>query len=211
MYATWNSIVLWLWREGNGDWRSLLRHSQVMLILWSVDHTFSSQGHGFWWVLVEWDYKEKEYAPNPQMGQRWNRAGSHLHTGQESYSKLGTWLWEGKVRLRQWALQLASRPSWTFGFPGFYFPSLCSSELYRCESEDARGVCRECMWWEYWNFMALAAVKIQVLKLFTHLIKLLLSSCLVPGVMLGARDTSLHVWNFVRNLTCTSKTRIPDS
>lgn len=50
------------------------------------------------------------------------------------------------------------------------------------------------------------AVESQVFQLFIHLTKYLLSTCLVPDVMLGAGDIhSLHVWHFLPNLTSNTE------
>lgn len=128
---------------------------------------------------------------NPQMGQRQSGVGPRLSRGHEGHTKLATWCWVGKVRIKavdqQCPLDLpALWPVWSS-----VFPSLCSSELYRCELENARGASRECMVVGTLGFCEAgpAAEQIQVFQLFIHLAKDLPNTCFVPGVMLGAGDT----------------------
>lgn len=113
---------------------------------------------------------------NPQMGQRQSGAGPHLYRVHDGHTKLATRCWVGKVRTRQWT---HNRP---LDLPALLcvlsstFPSLCSSEFYRCESEDARVAYEECMVMGRLGFCGtgLAAEQSQVFQLFIHLTKYLL-------------------------------------
>lgn len=89
----------------------------------------------------------KGYLLNLQIGQRKSKAGSHLYIEHAGYATLGSWFRLEKERTSQWTLQQASTvalPALLF-FLGSSFPSSCSSDFCRCESERARGAYRESM------------------------------------------------------------------
>lgn len=138
---------------------------------------------------------------NPQMGPRQRGEGPHPYRKHRGHTKLAAWRWVGKVKIRQWTGNRHLDLPALLPVLGSISLSSCSSEFYRCESEDAGEASRECTVMGTLGFYGagLTAEQIQVFQSLIHLAKDLWNTCFVLGIMLKPGDTQA-VSNLIGNV-----------